>query len=103
MATGGGTLALATDPAPSESGGVDADGRLVGDDTARLARDQRWFMAIFIFKVALGLVAFAVKPWLGLLFFAAYGMYFWWEMRGTGEHASADDLESLKLQPRRVT
>ena len=103
MATGGGALALATDPAPSESGGVDADGRLVGVDTARLARDQRWFMAIFIFKVALGLVAFAVKPWLGLLFFAAYGVYFWREMRGTGEHASADDLEPLKLQPRRVT
>jgi cation:H+ antiporter len=103
MATGGGALALATDPAPSESGGVDADGRLVGVDTARLARDQRWFMAIFIFKVALGLVAFTVKPWLGLLFFAAYGVYFWREMRGTGEHASADDLEPLKLQPRRVT
>ena len=103
MATGGGALALATDPAPSESGGVDADGRLVGVDTARLARDQRWFMAIFIFKVALGLVAFAVKPWLGLLFFAAYAVYFWREMRGTGEHASADDLEPLKLQPRRVT
>lgn len=103
MATGGGALALATDPAPSESGGVDADGRLVGVDTARLARDQRWFMAIFIFKVALGLVAFAVKPWLGLLFFAAYGVYFWREMRGTGEHASADDLEPLKLQPKRAT
>ena len=103
MASGGSTLALATDPAPSESGGVDADGRLIGVDTARLARDQRWFMAIFIVKVALGLVAFAVKPWLGLLFFAAYGVYFWREMRGTGEHASADDLEPLKLQPRRVT
>jgi cation:H+ antiporter len=103
MAIGGSTLALATDPAPSQSGGVDADGRLVGVDTARLARDQRWFMAIFVFKVALGLVAFAVKPWLGLLFFAAYGVYFWREMRGTGEHASADDLEPLKLQPRRVT
>ena len=77
MASGGSTLALATDPAPSESGGVDADGRLIGVDTARLARDQRWFMAIFIVKVALGLVAFAVKPWLGLLFFAAYGVYFW--------------------------
>ena len=25
-------------------------------------------------KVALGLVAFAVKPWLGLLFFAAYAV-----------------------------
>lgn len=83
--------------------GVDADGRIVGVDTARLARDQRWFLTIFIFKVALGLVAFAFKPWLGLLFFAAYGVYFWREMRNTGEHASADDLEPLKLQPNRVT
>ena len=49
----------------------------MGVDTARLARDQRWFLTIFIFKVALGLVAFALKPWLGLLFFAAYGVYFW--------------------------
>ena len=86
-----------------ESGGVDADGVVVGVDTARLARDQRWFLTIFIFKVALGLVAFAFKPWLGLLFFAAYGVYFWREMRNTGEHASADDLEPLKLQPKRVT
>jgi cation:H+ antiporter len=30
-------------------------------------------------------------------------VYFWREMRGTGEHASADDLEPLKLQPNRVT
>jgi len=93
-----------------QGAGVDADGRIVGVDTARLARDQRWFLTIFIFfltififKVALGLVAFALKPWLGLLFFAAYGVYFWREMRNTGEHASADDLEPLKLQPKRVT
>ncbi|MGB6513467.1 MAG: sodium:calcium antiporter, partial [Mycobacterium sp.] len=44
--------------------------------TARLVKDQRWFMAVFVVKVALGLVAFAIKPWLGLLFFAAYGVYF---------------------------
>ena len=86
-----------------QGAGVDADGRIVGVNTARLARDQRWFLTIFIFKVALGLVTFALKPWLGLLFFAAYGVYFWREMRNTGEHASADDLEPLKLQPKRVT
>jgi cation:H+ antiporter len=66
-----------------------------------LARDQTWFLAIFVVKVALGLVAFAIKPWLGLLFLAAYGVYFWRELRGGGEHASADGLEPLKLQPRR--
>ena len=94
---------LVADRTHHESGGVDADCVVVGVDTARLARDQRWFLTIFIFKVALGLVAFALKPWLGLLFFAAYGVYFWREMRNTGEHASADDLEPLKLQPKRVT
>ena len=51
------------------------------DQTERLARDQRWFIAVFVVKVALGLVAFAVKPWLGVLFFAVYGVYFWREIR----------------------
>src|SRR4051812_29495612 len=61
--------AIATDPPPA--GEVRQD---VGD-TRKLTRDQTWFMAIFVVKVALGLVAFAVKPWLGLLFFAAYAVY----------------------------
>ena len=69
--------------------------------TARLAKDQRWFMAVFLVKVALGLVAFAIKPWLGLLFFAVYGVYFWREIRGAtiGEH-DEEELAPLKLQPR---
>jgi cation:H+ antiporter len=66
----------------------------------RLARDQTWFLVIFVLKVGLGLVAFVWKPWLGLLFFAAYAVYFWRELRGGGE-AAADELEPLKLQPRR--
>jgi cation:H+ antiporter len=71
--------------------------------TARLVKDQRWFMAVFVVKVALGLVAFAIKPWLGLLFFAAYGVYFWREIRGgtSGDH-DAQELAPLKLQPRTV-
>jgi cation:H+ antiporter len=47
-------------------------------------------------------VAFAWKPWLGALFLAAYGAYFWKEMRGEGveeDHA----LEPLKLLPRLAT
>jgi cation:H+ antiporter len=63
-----------------------------GDDTGdpgKLARDQRWFLAIFAVKVALGLVAFAVKPWLGLLFFAAYAVWFWREIRGGAGPAAA--------------
>lgn len=68
--------------------------------TERLARDQRWFIAVFVVKVALGLVAFAVKPWLGVLFFAVYGVYFWREIR-RGQHGdTVEDLEPLKLQPR---
>jgi len=77
-------------------------GDLVGVDTGRLARDQAWFLAIFTVKVTLGLVAFAVKPWLGLMFFAAYAVYFVKEMTGTTGQASGDDLEPLKLQPGRV-
>jgi cation:H+ antiporter len=71
--------------------------------TARLAKDQRWFMAVFVVKVALGLVAFAIKPWLGLLFFAAYGVYFWREIRGgTSGDQDEHELAPLKLQPRAV-
>src|SRR5271168_2390891 len=68
---------------------------------ARLVKDQRWFIAVFVVKVALGLVAFAIKPWLGLLFFAAYGVYFWREIRG-GTSGDYDEhaLAPLKLQPR---
>ena len=79
-----------TDPA----GGDD----LAGVDTARLARDQTWFLAIFAVKVGLGLVAFAVKPWLGLVFFAVYALYFRREMSAGGEQASDEGLEPLKLQ-----
>jgi cation:H+ antiporter len=70
-------------------------------DTRRLARDQAWFLTIFVVKVALGLVAFAWKPWLGLAFFAAYALYFWQETRSGDEAATGEDLEPLKLQPRR--
>jgi cation:H+ antiporter len=73
------------------------------EDTARLGRDQRWFLGVFVFKVALGLVAFAFKPWLGLLFFAVYAVYFWKEMSGGSASEASDeedeDLEPLKLQP----
>jgi cation:H+ antiporter len=81
----------------------DDDGTILSDRayTDRLVKDQRWFIAVFVVKVALGLVAFAIKPWLGLLFFAAYGVYFWREIRGgeSGEH-DEQELAPLKLQPR---
>jgi len=72
-------------------------------DLSRLPTDQKWFLSIFIVKVSLGLVAFALKPWCGLLFFAAYGVYFFKEMRADAEAHSSADLEPLKLQPKRET
>lgn len=72
-------------------------------DLSRLPTDQKWFLSIFVVKVSLGLVAFALKPWCGLLFFAAYGVYFFKEMRADAEVHSSIDLEPLKLQPNRKT
>lgn len=88
-----------TGMASSGLDGVEA----LGDekDMKRLAKDQQWFLPIFVVKVSLGLVAFAFKPALGLLFFGAYAVYFWREIRsdddGDGEE---EELESLKLQPK---
>jgi cation:H+ antiporter len=69
-------------------------------DQRRLARDQGWFMAIFIFKVALGLVAFAWKPWLGILFLGAYGIYVKRELTADDACDESEVLEPLKLRPR---
>jgi len=86
---------------PPTHGRGDDGGAILSDRayTARLVKDQRWFLAVFVVKVALGLVAFAIKPWLGLLFFAAYGVYFWREIRGgtSGDH-DEQELAPLKLQ-----
>ena len=76
---------------------------LRGVDLSQLPNDQQWFLGIFIFKVALGLVAFSWKPGLGLLFFAAYVAYFIKEMRADTEKHTDADLEPLRLQPKRVT
>ncbi|HUR52369.1 MAG TPA: sodium:calcium antiporter [Mycobacteriales bacterium] len=64
----------------------------------RLARDQAAFLAVFACKVGLGLVAFAWKPWLGLLFLLGYGVYVVVELRAP--HESGDELE---LEPLRLT
>src|SRR6185437_1594920 len=92
---GTGPVALAT---------RDTGDDLAGVDTARLARDQKWFLAIFVVKVGLGLVAFTIKPWLGWLFFAVYVLYFLREIRGDGggEQASDEGLEPLRLQRHRA-
>jgi cation:H+ antiporter len=101
------TVAVAPgEPAEPELDGADPalptglNGMLPLAASQRLARDQRWFLAVFAMQVALGLLAFSFKPWLGVVFFAVYAVYFWRELSGGGA-ASADDLEPLKLQPRR--
>ncbi len=66
----------------------------------RLSRDQGWFLAVFAAKVLLGVLAFAWKPWLGVLFLAVYGVFFWQEMRGKEQHAQSA-LEPLKIAPKR--
>jgi len=65
---------------------------------AGLSRDQGWFIVISVFKLAIGLTAFAFKPWLGVAFLAAYGAYAWKEMGGD-QGGIEDDLEPLKLTP----
>ncbi|MGH3320888.1 MAG: sodium:calcium antiporter [Streptosporangiaceae bacterium] len=92
------------DQAPTRPGRpavADAAGEALGD-VRKLARDQTWFLAIFVVKVTLGVVVFAVKPWLGLAFFAAYGVYFWRELRGGGDAGDGEGLSPLLLQRRRA-
>jgi len=50
-------------------------------DSRKLSRDQLWFVSIFMFKVLLGLLVFSIKPYMAFLFLAAYGLYFFKEMR----------------------
>jgi cation:H+ antiporter len=68
-------------------------------DCQRLARDQGWFLSIFLCKLALGLVAFPGKQWFGFLFLAAYAVYVWQELRRNGDQHEADELEPLKFRP----
>lgn len=69
-------------------------------DHARLARDQSWFLSIFVVKCGLGLIAFAFKPWLGVLFLVAYALYVWRELKSDDTASHDEELEPLKFQPR---
>lgn len=73
------------------------------DEFKRLSQDQGWFLIIFVVKIGLGLVLFAYKPWLGVLFLVAYGAYFRKEIRGEKGKDEDDELEPLKLAPRQNT
>ncbi len=75
------------------------DSHAVQVDGRGLARDQLSFLAIFAVKVALGLVAFAWKPWLGVLFLAAYALYVWREVNTVETASEEEDLEPLKIRP----
>jgi cation:H+ antiporter len=68
-------------------------------DNRRLARDQSWFLAIFVVKVGLGLVAFSWKPWLGVLFLLSYAFYVWREMRDDTSGPDDEVLEPLTFRP----
>jgi cation:H+ antiporter len=68
-------------------------------DFKGLSRDQGWFLCIFVVKIGVGLVAFTLKPWLGVVFLAAYAAYVWQESRGHQGEAEGE-LEPLKLAPR---
>lgn len=73
----------------------------IRDEFRHLSRDQGWFLAIFVCKVALGLVIFCWKPWLGILFLLAYAAYFRKEI--SGETAIEEGTpEPLKLTPRQA-
>jgi cation:H+ antiporter len=92
--------------ADAAAGTPQAQAEALGDrkEVRRLAKDQKWFLPIFMVKVALGLVAFAFKPVLGVAFFAAYAVYFWREIRGGDEgDAEGEELEPLKFQPKAVS
>lgn len=66
-------------------------------DTKRLARDQGWFLIIFVLKVGVGLFAFSGKHWLGAAFLLAYAAYVWVEMR-TKDIEEHETLEPLKFR-----
>jgi cation:H+ antiporter len=68
-------------------------------DSKRLRRDQAWFLSLFVVKVALGLVVFSYKPWLGAVFLLAYAVYLLRELRGA-QVLSDEVLEPLKFHPR---
>lgn len=69
--------------------------RKVRDEFQRLSRDQSWFLTIFIVKLAVGLVAFTFKPWLGIAFLGGYALYFWKEIRRDDSGEAEEQLEPL--------
>jgi cation:H+ antiporter len=85
----------------AQEGSPPPAGPAAGDltvESRRLARDQTWFLSVFVFKMGLGLVAFAIKPWLGVLFFVTYAVYFTRELGNREGAGEAEGLAPLRLQ-----
>lgn len=103
----GGPLVLGTLAYAVVGWALFANGRRLQQDARiqinyrHLSHDQGWFLAIFIVKIALGLVAFALKPWLGAAFLLAYAAYFWKETRSQRDEAEVA-LEPLRFSPRKA-
>lgn len=68
-------------------------------DHVRMSRDQAAFIAVFVVKVILGGVIFAIKPWFGVLFLAAYAIYVWREIKGSDTAPEEEEIEPLKIRP----
>jgi cation:H+ antiporter len=75
-----------------------AQGTTLVFDSKKLGCDQLAFLVIFLFKVALGFLVFPGKPLTGLLFLAAYGVYFWRELRSEGDPVEGV-IDPLRFQP----
>lgn len=71
---------------------------VVSVDSARLRRDQAWFLVIFACKITLGVVVFSFKPWLGIAFLAAYAGYLRSELTSEDNHETGE-LDPLKIRP----
>lgn len=72
---------------------------IVQVDGRRLSHDQLWFLAVFVVKITVGLIAFAYKPLLGLVFLAVYAVYVWTELREESD-SQEGQREPLKIRPR---
>lgn len=79
--------------APGAAGGA------VRVDQRRIARDQGWFMGIFVVKIALGVMVFSWKPWFAVAFLAAYGLYVMRELSADEGAAIMEELEPLRIRP----
>ncbi len=71
---------------------------------AKLARDQLWFLGVFLLIVLLGVVAFPGKAYCGLLLLGVYASYTWLEVtRKPGGGPVDEDPEPLKIAPRALS